>query len=384
MCRSGLHCKDCDYSTWMLANLRTHVFRIHMKSTFSCQHCDKSFKSKAVTFSHLKESHGSSDESLIMCHCNVCAFSTDDYKSFEEHCESVHFPPGSRKRTYTRQGNDNLMETPPKIDVKEVKPSFNKRFVRRAKEINPNRERDKGQPTNIRCSLCASDARDGRDLVVHKLIAHGFCKYTCSKCDFKTRMAATMSIHGQRAHQETIKLKFACGFCPVSDKMYGMQDHMTSAHSDEFNRRMTAKLYYCNFCDFQNISERKLLRHIPIVHPDDEVVNIPEDNDDVAAIEVNKGERGITTSKKLVTAEEINAEVSKLLERQSIPGVGKQYVCKACGKSGEFSQNMRTHIETHIGNIAVPCPKCAKIFGTRSSLRSHAKKDHDINLSIIK
>ena len=328
-----------------------------------------------------------SDESLVMNHCSVCAFSTDHYQSFEEHCESVHFPPGSRKhRKFVRTRKDNDLETSPKVDVHETKPLLglrfsDKGFVRgRRYERKPNRGSE--QPTNIRCNLCSSDARDGRDLVVHKLTAHGLCKYTCSKCDFKTRMAASMSIHGQRAHQETIKLKFACGFCPASDKMYSMQEHLATTHPDEFNKRMAAQLYYCNFCDFQNISERKLMRHIPIVHPDEGVVSIPEDNDDVTAIEDDDGEKNKPASKTLVTSEEINVEVLKLLERRSIPGVGKQYVCKACGKSGEFSQNMRCHIETHIKNIAVPCPKCDRIFGTRSNLRQHAKKDHDINISI--
>ena len=263
-------------------------------------------------------------------------------------------------------------------DGLEIKPlSSNKSMLKVEYEMNPNRERDRENPTNIRCNICSSDARDGRDLVVHKLVAHGLCKYTCSKCDFKTRMAASMSIHGQRAHQETIKLKFACGFCPVSDRMYGMQEHLTGEHKDEYNKRMSAKLYYCNFCDFQNISERKLMRHIPIVHPGEGDISTPEDNDGITVLEVNNGAK-----RKLVTGEEINVEVSKLLGRKSIPGVGKHFVCKACGKSGEFGQNIRIHIETHIDNIALPCPKCDKTFGTRSNLRAHAKKDHDLNVSI--
>ena len=249
-------------------------------------------------------------------------------------------------------------------------------------EMNPERERRSDCPTNIRCNICASDARDGRDLVVHKLITHGLCKYTCSKCDFKTRMAANMSVHSQKAHQESMKMKIACGFCPMSGKMYAMKEHLTTAHPNEFNKRMVAKLYYCNFCDFQNISERKLNRHIPAVHLDEGLVIIPDDNNDVAVIEANSEEKRKDASRKLVTAEEINVEVSKLLGRKSITGLGKRFVCKACGKSGELGPNMRIHIETHIDNIAIPCPKCDKVFGTRASLRTHARKDHDMNVSL--
>ena len=267
---SVLHCKDCDYSAPMLGNLRIHVFRIHMNSMYSCPDCDKSFKDRSEAFTHLIKSHDSSDEALIACHCTVCSFSTDDYNTFVEHCESVHLLPGSRKRKKTTS-KDNNLETSAKL-----------------KDGIPNRERGCEGPTNIRCNICSSDARDGRDLLVHKLTAHGLCKYTCSKCDFKTRMSTTLSIHGQRAHQETIKLKFACGFCSVSNKMDTMQAHLMIAHPDEYKKRMAAKLYYCNNCDFQHISERKLMKHTHIAHPGDGVISIPEDNDDLTVIEVKK------------------------------------------------------------------------------------------------
>ena len=39
-------------------------------------------------------------------------------------------------------------------------------------------------------------------------------------------------------------------------------------------------------------------------------------------------EKRKSASRKLVTTEEINVEVNKLLGRQSIPGVGKHFVCK--------------------------------------------------------
>merc|ERR1739838_714568 len=124
-----------------------------------------------------------------------------------------------------------------------------------------------------------------------------------------------MSVHGQKAHKESIKMGLSCGFCPMSGKMYAMKEHLTTAHPHEFNKRMVAKLYYCNFCDFQNISERKLNRHIPAVHPDEGVVIIPDVNNDVAVIEANSEEKRKDASIKLVTAEEINVEVSKLLGR---------------------------------------------------------------------
>ena len=234
-----LHCKSCEYSTNLLSNLRTHVFRIHMNALFSCPNCDKGFRSRAEALTHLRETHGLNEEGLIMCHCNVCSFSTDDYKTFEEHCEVVHFPPGSRKHKKTKRMRK---DTGMKVERKAI--FSNKGHY----EMNPDRERRSDCPTNIRCNICASDARDGRDLVVHKLITHGLCKYTCSKCDFKTRMAATMSVHGQKAHKESIKMKLSCGFCPMSGKMYATKEHLTTAHPNEFNKRMVAKLYYCNFC----------------------------------------------------------------------------------------------------------------------------------------
>ena len=379
MSRSGLHCKDCDYSTWILANLKAHVFRIHMKSKFECTCCELSFNSRKITTNHLKEAHNSTDESQILSHCKVCSFSTDDFKSFEEHCETIHFPPGTRRK----RGRKKKLQLNGNDEVKRVKkePSQLRKKLLPIYEKNPNRKND--GPTNIRCNICSSDARDGRDLIVHKLTTHGLCKYACSKCDYKTRHCNAMSAHGYKEHQQSIRLKLACGFCPAYEKVYAMQEHMFNAHPEEFKKKSLAKLYHCKYCDYQNISQRKFMRHTASVHPGESIEKFQSDNEEITTITIDEViAPNVNNSGKLVTASEINSEVDKLLGRQGIKGVGRHYVCKACGKTSEHIQNLRTHIEIHINNIEVSCPKCWKKFTTRSSLRAHAKKEHDTSLNI--
>ena len=46
-----------------------------------------------------------------------------------------------------------------------------------------------------------------------------------------------------------------------------------------------------------------------------------------------------------------------------------------CGKLGQVRQNMRNHIETHVGEV-VACELCGKQFKTRNSLNVHRSTKH--------
>ena len=49
--------------------------------------------------------------------------------------------------------------------------------------------------------------------------------------------------------------------------------------------------------------------------------------------------------------------------------------CLVCGKLGQVRQNMRNHIETHVGEV-VACELCGKQFKTRNSLNVHRSTKH--------
>ena len=54
---------------------------------------------------------------------------------------------------------------------------------------------------------------------------------------------------------------------------------------------------------------------------------------------------------------------------------GGELQCLVCGKLGTVRQNMRNHIETHVGEV-VSCELCGKQFKTRNSLNVHRSTKH--------
>jgi hypothetical protein len=56
-------------------------------------------------------------------------------------------------------------------------------------------------------------------------------------------------------------------------------------------------------------------------------------------------------------------------------GAGGELQCLVCGKLGNVRQNMRNHIETHVGEM-VHCELCGKQFKTRNSLNVHRSTKH--------
>jgi len=81
---------------------------------------------------------------------------------------------------------------------------------------------------------------------------------------------------------------------------------------------------------------------------------------------------------------ELNDKVNESIE-QCPDGSLK---CRLCGKTSSSKsnihiavqkQNMRSHIETHLGGLSFTCPFCQKNFRSRNSLNSHKSVRHRSN-----
>ena len=71
------------------------------------------------------------------------------------------------------------------------------------------------------------------------------------------------------------------------------------------------------------------------------------------------------------------------VEQKILESLGRNengdYICNLCGKvGGKKSQNMKNHIETHLGGISFSCSICGKQFRSRNSLNSHKTQNHKI------
>ena len=70
--------------------------------------------------------------------------------------------------------------------------------------------------------------------------------------------------------------------------------------------------------------------------------------------------------------QELEEQINQYLEKCS-DGL---YRCTLCGKTGNRSNNVKMHIETHIEGLEFPCDKCDKTFRSRNVLSSHNVKVH--------
>ena len=58
------------------------------------------------------------------------------------------------------------------------------------------------------------------------------------------------------------------------------------------------------------------------------------------------------------------------------PMFGRSFICKVCGKEGQFT-NIRDHIEAkHLEGISIPCNFCERTCISRYSLRYHTRRNH--------
>ena len=66
---------------------------------------------------------------------------------------------------------------------------------------------------------------------------------------------------------------------------------------------------------------------------------------------------------------ELDEKVKSMMEKGQ--NGGKRYVCKVCGKEGQWVA-IRDHIEAnHLEGVSLPCNVCGKEYRSRNNLRRH-------------
>ena len=65
---------------------------------------------------------------------------------------------------------------------------------------------------------------------------------------------------------------------------------------------------------------------------------------------------------------ELDSKIQELTDR--IDGV---WTCKSCGKTAQRKRDLHWHIESHFGDLALPCGHCDKTFRSKRAIESHIK-----------
>ena len=218
-------CPECDHTASQSQNLYTHIMGKHMGAHFKCTRDSFESKRRSEINKHIKEYH-ENDLSFIFSKCTACSFATEQIAIFDFHAKNIHFAKSMR------------------IRKKKEKKKFS----------------CKPEKDLIRCNLCQSDCRDKVDLKAHKALVHGQCQYVCKNCEFRTLKQGKMLEHGKAKHGN-MGYDFSCGFCSLIEGPGPMATHLARAHGEAYSKVLQLRLFRCKFCDFQNISERKLALH---------------------------------------------------------------------------------------------------------------------------
>ena len=85
----GLHCQQCDYSTYRKDSLQRHQNRMHSSNpdSFHCQQCNYSTHRKDALRGHQNRMHNPNPDSF---HCQQCGYRTSQKVGFRRHLRKYH------------------------------------------------------------------------------------------------------------------------------------------------------------------------------------------------------------------------------------------------------------------------------------------------------
>ena len=92
--------------------------------------------------------------------------------------------------------------------------------------------------------------------------------------------------------------------------------------------------------------------------------NISEENDERILRPLAK----ISETIPLEEISELDTKLEELTDKRD--GV---WTCKFCGKTAQRKRDLHWHIETHFGNLSLPCGHCDKTFRSKRSIQEHIK-----------
>ena len=76
----------------------------------------------------------------------------------------------------------------------------------------------------------------------------------------------------------------------------------------------------------------------------------------------------ITETIQLEEMSELDTKLEELTDKRD--GI---WTCKFCGKTAQRKRDLHWHIETHFGNLSLPCGHCDKTFRSKRSIQEHLK-----------
>ena len=196
-----LKCQECDYSSNMRYNLKSHIMIIHMKTNFTCNECKYKTKIYGVMQAHVNGNHlenktyKTASKAPVTGICKRCNFIANSLSEMKTHTENLHTPEEAKSM---KQESEN-----------------------------------KGKPL-----------------------------FNCEQCDYSASLNSNFQVHIMTRHMRS---NFVCNACEFKTKSYGYAiQHVASKHSDD-RTVMTGTCMKCNYItnDLPQFKKHTLDNHIP-------------------------------------------------------------------------------------------------------------------------
>ena len=216
----------------------------------------------------------------------------------------------------------------------------------------------------IKCGKCKDQFASQLSLWVHVQSRHEHQSYNCLQCEFEAMHKSTLTEHNTTCHG---KNKHSCHICEWKGRTEErLKNHNKSRHTDD-----SLKIYKCLHCEYKTRHSSKLPKHNSVNHSR----YIPKYFCDICEWE------GISNKKlqnhiKLKHAEntlrvELKQKIGKTIDNE------KQRQCPICLITLKNTLLQR-HLDRHSQIKVHKCDQCDKKFVTFYELNTH-KLIHNTN-----
>ena len=183
------------------------------------------------------------------------------------------------------------------------------------------------------------------DKVITKLKSTNDFFYTCTPCNFYTKLKSKAGLHKTENHKQTCdKCEFQCitkhEFIAHknqnhANKTCAICDFKSNSLPDfrEHHKKHRGEMFSCTKCSYQGVADHhSVSKHMKITH---------------------------------------EGELPKKLRTR-----GRVHVCDQCGYKTNRKPIMNTHMERHLDTAKYVCEECGKTFKTKTMKQYHTRKMH--------
>ncbi|XP_063698594.1 zinc finger protein 567-like [Culicoides brevitarsis] len=309
--------------------VKFNIDRISRFIDFVCEICTSQthFKGFLPWKSHMKDVHGN-DQPTYSC----CDVKLINERSFMVHINRYHDPVSSDKLLFECA-----------ICLKRFK---HKARIRAHMQVHIRHDEN-----GYKCKKCDERFYKSIHWRTHQLLHEPNARledilFPCRKCPLEFSSSKDIQVHMRNDH----KKNFLCDLCAeVFHAKFVLQEHVRMTHSGPENRRA----FQCPHCGNAFLRKNNLTNHISLMHTQTGIY--PCNQCDKIAITEKQLKNHIAFTHK----------------------TDRRFVCTFCQKAFKRKCDMIDHESIHTGKPLHKCPKCERMFNSKSNMQSHAKRCKD-------